>query len=56
LNKLSDAEIKAHKKAMDVNYNKNFVGKDNPNFKYDTRKDFKTKKLSGSADLEDSWD
>lgn len=32
LNKLSDVEIKAHKKAMDKDYNKNFVGKSNPNF------------------------
>ena len=41
LNKLSDAEIKAHKKAMDTDYNKNFVGKNNPNFQYDKRIDFK---------------
>ena len=41
LNKLPDEEIRAHKKAMDSGYQKNFVGKDNPTFKYDTRKDFK---------------
>ncbi len=27
LNKLPDAELRAHKKAMDSGYNKNFVGK-----------------------------
>ena len=32
LNKLPDAELRAHKKAMDGGYNKNFVGKANPNF------------------------
>jgi len=41
LNKLPDAEIRAHKKAMDVNYKKNFVGKADPGFQYDTRKEFK---------------
>ena len=32
LNKLPEAEIRAHKKAMDSGYQKNFVGKDNPSF------------------------
>ena len=32
LNKLPEAEIRAHKKAMDSGYQKNFVGKDDPNF------------------------
>ena len=37
LNKLDDQTLKAHKKAMDVDYNKNFVGKSDPRFKYDIR-------------------
>jgi hypothetical protein len=32
LNKLGDAELKQHKRAMDVEYNKAFVGKNDPNF------------------------
>ena len=38
---MTDAEIRAHKKAMDKDYEKNFVGKGDAGFKYDTRKDFK---------------
>ena len=40
LNKLPEAEIRAHKKNMDKDYNKNFIGKDDPNFQFDVRKDF----------------
>jgi hypothetical protein len=32
LNKLSDSELKKHKASMDKVYNKNFVGKNDPNF------------------------
>ena len=45
---------------MDGGYNKNFVGKDNPNFKYDTRKDFKALREQAmqnqADDSEDDWD
>ena len=58
LNKLTDAEIRAHKKAMDEKYNKNFVGKADPNFQYDTRKDFKAMRAQAlaNADSDDDWD
>ena len=49
---------------MDTGYNKNFVGKGNPNFKYDTRKDFKAmrenamrnKANNANDDSDDDWD
>ena len=48
--------MNAHKKAMDTDYNKNFVGAEDPDFKYDVRKDF-TKAKSTAAYLDDdSWD
>ena len=55
---LPDAEIRAHKKAMDKDYNKNFVGKKDAGFKYDTRKDFKAirKQALEAAESEDDWD
>ena len=60
LNKLSDAEIRAHKKAMDTDYNKNFVGKSDPGFQYDMRKDFKAMRAAALAnaggDSDDDWD
>ena len=39
---------------MDVDYNKNFVGKGDPGFKYDLRKDFSRDKNAVIDD--DSWD
>ena len=39
---------------MDVDYNKNFVGKGDPGFKYDLRKDFSRNKNAVIDD--DSWD
>lgn len=61
MNKLSDAEIRAHKKAMDKDYQKNFVGKGDAGFKYDTRKDFKAMREQALAnkaggDSDDDWD
>ena len=63
LNKLSDAEIRAHKKAMDKDYLKNFVGQGDPNFTYDTRTDFKklreqalAKQATTAQDSDDDWD
>ena len=60
LNKLPDAELRAHKKAMDKGYEKNFVGKGDAGFKYDTRKDFKAMRgqaLAAVADgSDDDWD
>lgn len=60
LNKLSDAELRAHKQVMDRDYYKNFVGKDDAGFKYDTRKDFKAMReqalANGAAGSEDDWD
>ena len=56
LNKLDDATLNAHKKAMDADYKKNFVGEGDPDFKYDVRKDY-TKAKSTAAYLDDdSWD
>lgn len=56
LNKLPDAEIRAHKKGMEVHYKKNFVGKADPGFEYDKRKDFKAMRAATNNDSEDSWD
>ena len=59
---MTDAEIRAHKKAMDKDYEKNFVGKGDAGFKYDTRKDFKAmreaamRNTAAAADSEDDWD
>ena len=43
---------------MDTGYNKNFVGKADAGFKYDTRKDFKAMKSKAAAadESEDDWD
>lgn len=41
LNKLSDIELHKKKKEMDKIYDKNFIKKDDKNFQYDIRKDFK---------------
>jgi len=35
LNKLSDTELAKHKRAMDKQYNKNFIKPSDPNFVYD---------------------
>ena len=56
LNKLDDATLNAHKKAMDKDYNKNFVGAADPNFKYDVRKDFSKAKSTAAYLDDDSWD
>uniref|UniRef100_A0A7S1SUS5 Centrosomal protein of 19 kDa n=1 Tax=Tetraselmis chuii TaxID=63592 RepID=A0A7S1SUS5_9CHLO len=40
LNKLSDQELSALKAAMDVDFNKNRVALDDPEFKYDVQKEF----------------
>lgn len=40
LNKLSDWELNKHKAAMEEKYQKNFIGKGDPRFKYDMRQDF----------------
>lgn len=41
LNKLSDAELRAHKAAMEIKFKQNAVKKGDPGFKYDKRVDFK---------------
>ena len=41
LNKLSDAELKAHKAAMEVEFNKKVLRKGDDGFEYDKRVDFK---------------
>ena len=51
---MDDATLNAHKKAMDKDYEKNFVGAGDPGFKYDVRKDFSKNK--GAALDDDSWD
>ena len=56
LNKLDDDTLNAHKRAMDQDYNKNFVGKGDPNFKYDIRKDFSKSKAAAQYLEDDSWD
>jgi len=56
LNKLTDAEIRAHKKAMDTDYQKNFVGKNDPGFQYDKRKDYKSVQKQAAQLSEDEWD
>ena len=53
LNKLSDAELKAHKAAMEVNFQKNNVKKGDPGFQYDKRVDFK---YNAANAADDSWD
>ena len=53
LNKLSDTELKAHKAAMEVNFQKNNVKKGDPGFQYDKRVDFK---YNADEAEENSWD
>lgn len=40
LNMLTDEEIKKKKEEMDVNFNKNIISKDDPNYIYDKKVDF----------------
>ncbi len=51
LNVLSDEALQKHKTKMDEKFNKNYVGPNNPNFKYDVQKDF-----SKEPKEENSWD
>lgn len=53
LNKLSDEELKAHKAAMEVNFQKNNIKKGDPGFQYDKRVDFK---YNAAQAEDDSWD
>ena len=53
MNKLSDAELKAHKKAMDVGFEKNAIKKGDAGFQYDKRVNFKYK---AEEALDNSWD
>ena len=53
MNKLGDAELKAHKKAMDVGFEKNAVKKGDAGFQYDKRVNFKYK---AEEALDNSWD
>ena len=50
---MSDEELKAHKAAMEVKFQKNNIKKGDPGFQYDKRVDFKY----NAEDAEDnSWD
>lgn len=53
LNKLPDAELKAHKAAMEVGFSANAVKKGDPGFKYDKRVNFK---YNAEQAAENSWD
>ena len=53
LNKLGDEELKAHKAAMEVNFQKNNIRKGDPGFQYDKRVDFK---YNAAEAQDDSWD
>ena len=54
LNKLSDADLAAHKRAMDKDFNKNQLKPGDAGFVYDKVVDFS--KLQGDGELEDdSW-
>ena len=53
---MDDATLNAHKKAMDQDYNKNFVGSSDPNFMYDVRKDYSKSKATAEYLDDDSWD
>lgn len=53
MNKLSDAELKAHKAAMEVKFKKNNVKKGDPGFKYDKRVNYEYKPEEAE---ENSWD
>ena len=53
LNKLTDAELKAHKAAMELDFNKKVLRKGDDGFEYDKRVDFK---YNADAAGDDSWD
>ena len=53
LNKLGDAELKAHKAAMEVGFQKNALKKGDPGFEYDKRVNFK---YNADEALDNSWD
>ena len=53
LNKLSDEELKAHKAAMEVKFQKNNIKKGDPGFQYDKRVDFK---YNAEEAEDNSWD
>ena len=53
LNKLTDTELKAHKAAMEVMFQKNAVKKGDPGFQYDKRIDFK---YTAEEVADNSWD
>ena len=55
LNKLGDAELKAHKAKMEEGFSKNAIKKGDPGFEYDKRVDFKRNNVVGPA-ADDSWD
>lgn len=54
LNQLSDAELAAHKRAMDVQFNKNELKPGDPGFQYDKVVDFSKNKDEGPLE-DDSW-
>ena len=53
LKKLTDTELKAHKAAMEVMFQKNAVKKGDPGFQYDKRIDFK---YTAEEVADNSWD
>lgn len=53
LNKLSDNELKKHKKNMDILYEKNFIKPNDPKFVYDKRMKFQS---PSQVNIEDSWE
>ena len=53
LNKLTDIELKAHKAAMEVEFNKKVLKKGDDGFEYDKRVDFK---YNAEEAADDSWD
>ena len=53
LNKLTDAELKAHKASMEVSFQKNAIKKGDAGFEYDKRVDFK---YQADSALDNSWD
>jgi hypothetical protein len=56
LNKLSDVELAKHKKAMDKEFDKNFVKPNDKNFVYDKVVDFGKSNEIGGQDDSDGWD
>ena len=56
LNKLDDVSLSTHKAAMDLDYQRNFIPKDSPDYKYDSRKDYSSKRADLSKLEDNSWD